>query len=72
MGGLCIDSSTSAYEKGLSQTVIQYEADETTGEVTLILPHVNYALDKSKIRELSEMPKFVYGEMVSPCNLCVL
>ena len=66
--GLYLDSSAEAYEKRLAQAVIQYETNETTGEVILIYPQVTYALDKANIRELEEPPKFVYGEAVSPCN----
>ena len=64
MWGLYLDSK--AFEDGLFHAVVQYKIDNS--KALVMSPKANYELDIKRIRELPALPRFVYGEQVSPCS----
>lgn len=63
--GICLDCET--YNIGLFYKVVQYQEDDERDEVIIILP-ITAQVSKKNIKELSESPKYIYGEKVFPCN----
>lgn len=63
--GVCLDYDT--YNIGLFQKVVQYQEDRENNKAVITLP-ISYQVSKENIMELSECPKYIYGEKVSPCN----
>lgn len=67
MWGICFDGK--ALEEGiysLYQGVVEYKIENN--KAVMIRPKADREMDIKDIKELSEPPRFVYGERVSPCN----
>lgn len=64
MWGMCLD--VDVLNGALSQSIVEYIIEDNRAK--LISPVVNVVLDMSKIKEIPDAPRFVYGELVSPVN----
>ena len=64
MWGICLD--VDALNGVLFQSIVEYIIEDNKAK--LISPVKNVVLDMSKIKGISEAPRFVYGELVSPVN----
>lgn len=64
MWGICSD--VDVLNGLLFQSVIEYIIVDN--KVKLISPFTNVVIDMSKIKEIPDVPRFVYGEFVSPIN----
>lgn len=64
MWGICSD--VDVLNGLLFQSVIEYNIVDNKAK--LISPFTNVVIDMSKIKEIPDAPRFVYGEFVSPIN----
>ena len=64
MWGVCID--VNILNGALFQSVVEYIIEDN--QAIVISPINNVVFDISKIREIPDSPRFVYGELVSPMN----
>ena len=64
MWGMCFD--VDVLNGALYQSVVEYVIEDN--KVQLISPVDNVVLEISKIKEIPKVPRFVYGELVSPVN----